>query len=567
MSDPKPPQHAPVGESYYDLGTYARTSSTQSPEARLWFDRGLRWMYAFNHEAAIECFEAAVANDDDFALAHWGIAYSLGPNYNKPWGFFDEKELQSVIERTRSEALKAKRAVEKTPSPVDEALVDALQYRYQTDKAPADCSIWNADFAEAMRKAYMAHGDDLDVEALFADSLMNLTPWDLWDLRSGRPKDGAKTFEAKEVLEKAFKQPGGLEHPGLLHLYIHLMEQSPKPSDALPIASRLRGLLPDAGHLNHMPTHLDILCGDYTKAAEWNTTAIVADNKYLARVGPLNFYSLYRCHDYHFKIYAAMFAGQYEVAITTVTEMEETMPDDLMRIESPPMADWMESALSFRYHIFVRFGKWQEVIDWKLPSDPDLYCFTTAMAQYAKGIAYAATGRIDQAVEQREKFRQAAANVPESRMLFNNKCKDLCNIAAAMLDGEVEYRKSNFEAAFGHLRQAIEYDDSLPYDEPWGWMQPTRHAYGALLLEQGRVWEAATVYKADLGHDETLPRALQHPNNVWSLHGLSECLVRLGKEEEVKAIRPKLEAALEVADVPIKSSCFCRLHVPGAADG
>jgi tetratricopeptide (TPR) repeat protein len=225
----------------------------------------------------------------------------------------------------------------------------------------------------------------------------------------------------------------------------------------------------------------------------------------------------------------------------------------------------MESALSFRSHVLVRFGKWQELIDLKLPSDPELYCFTTAVAQYAKGIAYAATGQIDQAVGQREKFQAAAANVPERRMLFNNKCKDLCNIAAAMLDGEIEYRKSNFGEAFSHLRQAIEYDDNLPYDEPWGWMQPTRHAYGALLLEQGRVEEAADVYKADLGYDETLPRALQHPNNVWSLHGLSECLTRLGKKTEVKALKPKLDAALGVADVPIKSSCFCRLHVPEMA--
>lgn len=561
MSNPKQPKHIPADGSYYDLGTYARTGSSKSAEANTWFDRGLRWTYAFNHEAAAECFEAAIAHDDDFALAHWGLAYSLGPNYNKPWGFFDEEELQQVVEKTRSETIKAMKAAEKSSSAVDKAIVGSLQYRYQADKPPGDCSIWNADFAEAMREAYTAHGDDLDVAALFADSLMNLTPWALWDLRTGKPSDGAKTLEAKQVIEKAFTQPGALEHPGLLHLYIHLMEQSPKPEEALPIANRLRGLLPDAGHLNHMPTHLDILCGDYVKAAQWNTTAIEADNKYLARVGPLNFYSLYRCHDYHFKVYAAMFAGQYKIAIDTVKEMESTMPDDLLRIKSPPMADWMESALSFRYHVLIRFGKWQDILDSKLPSDPQLYCFTTAIAQYAKGIALAALGRVDDAMEQREAHRSAADRVPESRMLFNNKCKDLCEIAAAMLNGEIEYRRGNFEQAFEHLRRAIELDDNLPYDEPWGWMQPSRHAYGALLLEQDRVKEAAAVYKADLGYDETLSRALQHPNNVWALHGYHECLVKLGQEAEAVQIKQKLDQALKAADVPIKSSCFCRLQV------
>ena len=559
MADPKHPNHAPSGDSYYDLGTYARSNNIQSAEAKLWFDRGLRWTWAFNHEAAAECFEAAIAYDDEFAMAHWGLAYALGPNYNKPWGFFDEEELQKTVEKTRSETVKAIEAA-KGASAVDKAIVNALQYRYQADKPPKDCSIWNEDFAEAMRKVYAAHGEDLDVAALFADALMNLSAWALWDLRTGEPAQGAKTLEAKDVLEKAFNQPGGLEHPGLLHLYIHLMEQSKKPEDALPVANHLRGLLPDAGHLNHMPTHLDILCGDYASAVEWNTVAIVGDNKYLKQVGPLNFYSLYRSHDYHFKIYASMFAGRYKDAIETVAEMEKTMPDELMHIKSPPMADWLESSLSFRHHILVRFGRWQDIKDLKLPADSELYCYTTAMTHYARGIALAVTGEIEKAVQQRTELHTAIGRVPESRMLFNNKCTDICNIAAAMLDGEIEYRRSNFDQAFEHLRKAIEYDDNLPYDEPWGWMQPTRHAYGALLLEQGRIEEATAVYKADLGFDETLPRALQHPKNVWSLHGYHECLTKLGKENEANKIKRKLDEALKHADVPIKSSCFCRIH-------
>ncbi len=178
---------------------------------------------------------------------------------------------------------------------------------------------------------------------------------------------------------------------------------------------------------------------------------------------------------------------------------------------------------------------------------------------YAKGVACAATGRIAEADEHRRQFAAAVGRVPASRTLFNNTCQDVLAIAAAMLDGELEYRKGNYEVAFGHLRRAVELDDGLPYDEPWGWMQPARHAYGALLLEQDRVAEAEAVYRADLGLDSTLARACQHPGNVWSLHGYHECLTRLGKDEQAAIVGQQLKVAAAYADTPIRSSCFCRL--------
>jgi tetratricopeptide (TPR) repeat protein len=194
-----------------------------------------------------------------------------------------------------------------------------------------------------------------------------------------------------------------------------------------------------------------------------------------------------------------------------------------------------------------------------MPADPVLYCVTTTMLRYAKGVACAALGRVAEAEAERELFRLAQAAVPATRMLFNNTCADLLAIAEAMLDGELYYRKGNIEAAFARLRRAIELDDGLPYDEPWGWMQPARHAYGALLLEQGRVAEAEAVYRADLGLDDTLPRACQHPGNVWSLHGFHECLVRLGKPGEAAIIEQQLKLAAALADVLIESWCLCRL--------
>jgi tetratricopeptide (TPR) repeat protein len=224
------------------------------------------------------------------------------------------------------------------------------------------------------------------------------------------------------------------------------------------------------------------------------------------------------------------------------------------------MADWLESFVPMRLHVLVRFGLWEEIIAEPLPQDPELYSVATALTHYAKGVAHAASSHVEEAERERENFGAALVHVPKTRYLFNNQALDILAVAAAMLDGEIEYRKGNNDAAWVNLRRAIELDDTLPYDEPWGWMQPTRHAYGALLLEQGEVESAATVYAADLGLDDTLARACQHPNNVWSLHGYHECLLRLGRTDEAAQLKPQLDRALAAADVLIKSSCFCRMH-------
>ncbi|MGW3664985.1 hypothetical protein [Streptomyces sp. NPDC005141] len=543
---------------YYDLGTHRRPVTTASAEAQLWFDRGLVWSYAFHHEEAVACFEAAAAADPDCAMAYWGIAYALGPNYNKPWEFFDGEDLVRTVERTHAAVrLASEKAAAATP--VEQALIGALGSRYPRAEPVEDCSVWNAPYADSMRTVHELAPDDLDLAALYADALMNLTPWQLWDLRSGEPAEGARTVEARAVLERALATEAGERHPGVLHLYIHLMEMSPTPETALPVADRLRGLVPDAGHLQHMPTHLDVLCGDYRRVVADNSAAIVADEKVRARAGAMNFYTLYRSHDFHFKIYGAMFLGQAKTALDTAAQLEATIPEELLRVQSPPMADWLESFLAMRVHVLIRFGRWADILRLPLPADPRLYCVTTAMLHYARGVALSATGRTAEAEAERGRFREAVSRVPETRMLFNNTCADILAIASAMLDGELEYRKGNHDLAFAALERSIALDDGLPYDEPWGWMQPTRHAYGALLLEQGRVAEAEAVYRADLGLDDTLPRASQHPGNVWSLHGFHECLLRLGKAGEAQIVAQQLKIALAVADVPIEASCYCRL--------
>ncbi|MFK0115423.1 hypothetical protein [Streptomyces sp. NPDC090994] len=545
-------------DDYYDLGTHGRPVTTTSREAQTWFDRGLVWTYAFHHEEAVACFEAAAAADPDCAMAYWGIAYALGPNYNKPWEAFDGRELALTVERTHA-AVERAHAKAGAATPVERALIGALRARYPRAEAVEDCAVWNPPYADAMRAVHELAPDDLDVAALCADALMNLTPWRLWDLRTGRPAEGARTLEAKAVLDRALATEAGRDHPGVVHFYVHLMEMSPTPEAALTVADRLRHLVPDAGHLLHMPSHLEVLCGDYRRVVSDNAAAIAADEKYRARAGSMNFYTLYRSHDYHFKVYGAMFLGRLQDALETVDRLEASIPEELLRVESPPMADWLEGFLALRAHVLIRFGRWADILALPLPADPRLYCVTTAMLRYARGVALSATGRVTEAERERELFREARARVPASRTLFNNTCADLLAIASAMLDGELEYRKGDHEAAFEALRRSVELDDGLPYDEPWGWMQPTRHAYGALLLEQGRVAEAEAVYRADLGLDDTLPRALQHPGNVWALHGLHECLVRRGKDGEARIVAQQLRTATALADVPVEASCFCRL--------
>ena len=548
--------------AYYDLGSYTWPVTTQDSEAQRWFDRGMAWCYGYNHEEAVACFERALEYDPGCAMAHWGIAYAIGPNYNKPWEAFDDDDKRHSLQRALDASAAAAGAAIGAGD-VEQALIGALAKRYPARPDEEDFGPWNDAYADAMRDVYRAHRSDLDVCALFAEAIMNRTPWELWDLVTGEPAEGASTLEAIDVIETAFAElaaAGADDHPGLLHMYIHLMEMSPHPERALKAGDRLVDLVPDAGHLVHMPTHIDVLCGHYHNVVARNSAAMAADREFLEREGPMNFYSTYRCHNYHFKVYGAMFLGQYRPAMDAAEEMIETLPADLLRTGSPPMADWLEGFVPVKQHVLIRFGKWQEILDQDFPDDPDLYCVTTAMMRYARAVAYASTEHVGAAERERREFVAARDRVPESRTLFNNMCLDILAVAEAMMNGEIEYRRGDFDAAFEHLHRAVELDDNLPYDEPWGWMQPTRHALGALLLEQGRLAEAEAAYRADLGLDGQLRRACWHPDNVWSLHGLHECLTRRGETVEAGHVKQRLDMAIARADVPIEASCFCRLE-------
>lgn len=548
-------------DDYYDLGTYSRPVTTTSPEAQLWFDRGLMWLYGYNFEAAVSCFEKAVEVDSACVMAHWGIAYGVGCNYNKQWWVFSPKMVARAMKQARTAILQASEHLD-TVTPTEVALLRAVEKRFQAEGAHEEAVLlgWNDEYAAAMREVYQAFPGDWDVAALFAEAMMNRTPWQLWDLARGEPAEGADTEEALAVLEKGIAEvdAAGLPpHPGLHHLYVHVLEMSPHPEKALRSADILRELVPDAGHLKHMPSHIDILCGHYYDAVVANNRAIAANNKFLERDGEMNEYAFYRAHDIHFKIYAAMLLGQYETAMEGAAEMRALAHDKLLRLKRPPMAYSLEGMVSMKLHVLIRFGKWQEVLDEPFPEDADLYCNTMAMLHYAKAIAAATLGDFETADFHHAAFYRAKENLHEHRYIFNNTCADILEVAEAMMNGEVEYHKGNYDAAFDHLRRAVYLDDHLKYAEPWGWMMPTRHALGALLLEQGQVEEATAVYRADLGLDKTIYRPMQHPDNVWSLHGYVACLQQLGKHEEATAMQSRLDVALARADVAISASCFC----------
>ena len=500
---------------YYDLGSYTRPVTTKLSLAQRWFDRGLTWLYGYNHDEAVKCFRKALDTDPSCTMAYWGVAYGLGCNYNKQWEVFGPEALEIALRQGRGAILQGYAHLDRATA-VEAALLKALEKRFQREDE-TDVEVleaWNDEFAVAMRDVYRAFPDDWDVAALFAEALINRTPWQLWDLETGKPAEDADTLEAIEVVETALSQverAGGLPHPGLLHLYIHIVEMSPRPERAMIAADQLRELVPDAGHLLHMPSHIDVLCGQYYNAIVANNRAIAVDKMFAARDGVLTDYTFYRAHNIHFKVYAAMLLGQFKTALEAADEIAELANDDLLRIDEPPMADHLEGILSMRLHVLIRFGKWREILAEPAPVDEVLYCNSLAMVHYARAIALATLQEHEAANSEVAAFKLAQAKVPDTRLIFNNTCVDVLEIAAAMMQGEVAYHRGDTDCAFEHLRHAVYLDDNLNFAEPWGWAMPTRHALGALLLEQGQVEEARAVYRADLGLDRSLCRPMQRP--------------------------------------------------------
>lgn len=515
---------------HYDIGAIERPVCTSSPEAQLWFNRGLAMCFGFNHEEAIQCFERAAKADPACAMLYWGKAYALGPNYNAA-------EITEDAAAAAFAAIRKAQELRATCSEVERDLIDALAVRFPSPRAEARPPI-EARYAAAMRRVHAAHPDDADVAALTGEALMQLRPWKLW---APDGEAAPEIAEIRSVLEPALAR--WPSHPALCHLYIHAMEAGPEVDKATPAAERLETLAPGLGHLVHMPSHIYVWTGRYADGVRINLRAIESDKAYVAHAGRENMFTLYRVHNYHFAAYCAMFEGRQKLALEAARELVREIPQQLVETA----ADFTDIFFATPYHVMLRFGMWEEMLREAKPAAALLA--TRAVWHYARGVALAALGRVDAAVTEQRLFREAKAAVPETRVLFNNSVADILGVGAAVLAGEIEYRRGRPDAAFRLLREAVALDEALSYDEPWGWMEPARHALGALLTEQKRYAEAVAVYRKNLA---------RFPNNGWALHGLAECLEGLGRREEASEMRRRFKRAWQRADTQIPGSCFCK---------
>lgn len=515
---------------YYDIGDVHRSvTAAEGSDAQLWFDRGLALSYGFNHEEAIRCFDRAIEADPACAMAFWGKAYALGPNYNNP-------VVSPEANDAAMQALAAAAKIEDKPS-VEKDLLTAVAMRHASP-APDDRAALEAAYADAMRKLHAKYPDDADIAALTAEALMMLQPWKLWSA-DGTP--ATVTSEIRGVLEPALAR--WPEHPALCHLYIHTMEAGPEVAKALPVAKNLEQLMPGLGHMVHMPSHIYIWSGRYADSLRVNQAAVAKDRVYAEYAGRKNFYTLYRLHNYHFIAYSAMFTGQKKIALQAAHEIVKQIPADFL----VDMADFLDIFVATPMHVMVRFGMWDEIL--RVPEPAAELLATRAVWRYARGIALASSGRVDEADREMARFLAAKDAVPETRMLFQNPVAKILEVAAAVLAGEIEYRKTNYDRAFALLRKAVELDLAMNYDEPWGWMEPARHALGALLTEQGKYDEAIEVYRANLA---------RFPDNGWALHGLAECMRKTDREDEAATAEARFRKAWVHADVEIPGSCFCK---------
>jgi tetratricopeptide (TPR) repeat protein len=514
---------------YAGFKGYSRIVTCNSPEAQQWFAQGIQLLYGFNHDEAIRSFQKAAEIDPGCAMAWWGSAYARGLHINNP----EMTEIQSRLAREDTD--KAMAALD-DESPVERTLVEALTTRYQWP-APEDRTALDQAFAGAMERAWHLFPNDPDVSALYAESLMNLQPWDLW---TGEGKPKGRALEIAAVLQKTLLDHPN--HPGANHFYIHAIEASPWPELGIPAAERLLNLVPGSGHLVHMPSHIFIRVGRYAEAVDANERAIAADEAYFANAPPPNFYNVYFLHNVHFLAYAAMMEGRFEVSISAARKIERLIPEAFLR-EYVTLADgFMPTTL----HVLIRFGKWEAILQEQEP--PDWRLFSRAQRHYARCIALANLGRIDAAEDELKLLNRVTNQMDESWVVGNNKAIDVIEIGRCMAEGEMAFHAGDFARAYERLRAGVRLEDQLAYDEPPGWMQPVRHALGALLLAGNKLEEAELVYRTDL---------TRHPKNAWSLLGLQQALQKQGKQTEVDAMAESVKTAWARADVTPNASCYC----------
>jgi tetratricopeptide (TPR) repeat protein len=502
------------------LGEVHHPVSTKNREAQQFFDQGLKLVYGFNHDEARRSFQRAAELDRKLAMAWWGVALTLGPNYNLPVDPEREKAGYDAAQRALS--------LQDNASDPERAYINALGVRYSNDPH-VDLHALDRSYKEAMGKLAARYPDDLDASTLYAESAMNLNPWRLWTA-DGRPADG--TEEIVATLESVLKRDPN--HLGANHYYIHAVEASPHPERALPSAARLEKLAPAEGHLAHMPAHIYARIGDHFASAHCNQAAIAADKKFLKETHEQGVYRMmYYSHNLHFLAYASSMDGNFAEAKDAAAKLVANVAPG---VKAMPM---LEGFLPTPIVVLFAFERWNDIL--KLPA-PDKSLESTSVVWHSlRGVAFAITGKTSEAEQEQEEFRDLVAKIPPAKMYDQlNNVGAVFKIHEHLLAAEIAHSRHDEKVAINSLKQAIAAEDALNYSEPPPWYPPVRPILGRFLLENKDFVEAEKIFRTDLE---------KHPRDARALAGLRDCLNAQGHKYEADQIDQQFHAAWKVAAV------------------
>ena len=520
-----------VGAQLYDnLGSHHRSVGTQVPDAQAFFDQGLRLAYGFNHDEATRSFARAAQLDPRCGACFWGVAWTLGPNYNVPM----------LPERTQAawDALQAARRLAPSAQPVERELITALSRRYRgpTPLEAADQHSYDQAFAASMKEVAGAHPNDDDVQVIYAESLMDVNPWKLWTLE-GKAAPG--TAEAVAILEKVLARSPN--HPGANHYYIHVVEASNTPQRALAAADRLPGLMPGAGHLVHMPAHIYQRVGRYEAASEANRQAVKADEAYFKRTKPPGYYPMYLGHNFGFLAYSAAMEGRSKESLAAARDAVKAIPPEMLE-----MMPGMDFFAAEQFLVMVRFGMWGAILE--EPRPPEKYQTLTALWLHARGMALASTGQLDQARAVAQTLRSLATTMPADLPAGSglNQARTVAALGLQAIEARLAERTGQKAEAIAGWKRAVALEDGMAYNEPADWFYPMRHYLGASLLDARRAKDAEQVFRADLK---------RNPGNGWALYGLYRAMA-VQKSKAAPKAKADYEAAWAKADTPLRRAAF-----------
>lgn len=495
---------------------------TGSALAQRFFDQGLTLVYAFNHEEAARSFKRAAALDPKSAMPWWGIALAVGPNYNMDVDPAREKEAYDAIQKAKALA---------ASGPENErAYVDALARRYTSDPK-ADLKALAVDYKNAMRDLAARYPDDLDAATIYAESMMDLNPWQLWTL-DGKP--GENTMEIISVLRSVLRRDPN--HVGANHYYVHAVEASPHPEQALINAERLGQLVPGAGHLVHMPAHIYQRTGFYAESVKANQAAVVADRAYLKETGGKGgvYDMMYYSHNLHFLALAASMAGRYAEARSAADQLAANVAPG---VKGMPMLEWF---LPMQEYILVRFNRWDEIT--KLPEPDPAFTLTAAIWHYARGVAFAAKGDVAQAQAERRELSEAIQKQSAGAMFGFSPARTILGLALEIVDARIAAAQGDSKSSINSWRHAVATQDAMAYNEPPDWYYPVRESLGAALALEGQYSEAEAVFREDLR---------QNPRNPRSLFGLHEALKAQKKDNDAAWVQTEFDQAWKDADTKL----------------